>query len=358
MEAKSRVRGRIAFMEVEAALNLPPISLDVSNSDLEQVGVALSKATGKKVIVAGSTKVAGHFDVHKKDVPFWDVFEELRKQQPVWLRYSRPTDTAYLGADFPGQAVSLTPARFSGVHITTTASLVGPGNNGNRVTLTIGAGLDPRIIGEGSIALASVKDNAGREKSLRAYGNEPMVYTGTWTETPEALQDLKSISISGKLRLNVQVGEDKVVLDHPQTQINTPVTVAGHSATLIMFDVRPAGADGKRTLTIGAMLPDSPTARIPGLSTSDPPVPVAPANRGDFAELTVGPPSPGYVVLFDAVDATGKVVWTGRQRPGEAMGFASANVTAVMQEPLHVIVRSGVLREVTIPFEFKDVPVK
>ena len=99
-EAKARLEARIAAMEIHNLLNPPPISLDVTNASLDEVAAAINKQLGSaaSVLSAGG---AGKFTLHADQQPFWQVIEQLNRQNPLTISTPSSSSFAY--------AVRLTP---------------------------------------------------------------------------------------------------------------------------------------------------------------------------------------------------------------------------------------------------------
>lgn len=88
-EVKSRLMVRIDKIDEESALSPPPISIDVKNATLPEVGAALTKAG---VPIDGMPPKAAEkddrFTLTAVEQPFWEIIRQLSSQHPLAITSS------------------------------------------------------------------------------------------------------------------------------------------------------------------------------------------------------------------------------------------------------------------------------
>jgi hypothetical protein len=69
-----------------AAINPPPISINIVEANAAELGAALSKATGKQIAVSPVRSAAGRsatYTLTADQQPFWEVFLQLHRQHQL-----------------------------------------------------------------------------------------------------------------------------------------------------------------------------------------------------------------------------------------------------------------------------------
>ncbi len=343
-EAQTRLRGRVELLDDLRVTSTPPISLDVRDAPLADVAAALAKATGQAMTTSISPANANERYTLKADnLPFWEIHRQLSAQHPLWfnvgvndIRINRDNvawrdENLVRGMAVFIQDVKAPPTPRAGAAVNT------------RYTSTLGLGIDPRIciLQLKPPEFANITDNAGTRWTATpesAYTStislgRGIAFTRPFTLEPAAAAVGKTIpALRGAFPIVVQSAVESKSLDPAKDALNMPFILGNLQISVTQCSV----ADGSPGVNATIKF-DLAVHVAPGKDTDPPPFPIGP-------------------VTVNILDATGKTVIV-RTLP---LGFIGtmANALSVPATP-PVTMRLDVttaVREVKVPFEFKDVP--
>src|SRR5207253_118573 len=80
---RPRVTPVAAPSEVRFSADLPPITARGTDMTLEQVTATLSTALGPQPTLKAVTGSNNRFTFDAKDKPFWEIFQDLARQNPL-----------------------------------------------------------------------------------------------------------------------------------------------------------------------------------------------------------------------------------------------------------------------------------
>lgn len=338
-EVKARLLNRYEQIEEDAALNPPPISIDVKDASLAEVAAALNKAMGERMSAAGAgfTTVdngpgGSTYTLKAVDEPFWDVFMKLSKQGEIQVQ-------PYQGLQLIRSNTGIRRGVVSGPFCVYAQSLsyqrtvdlqkdVGEELQPASLMLSYGVAIDPRVqlIAYTTPVLSSVMDDAGNEllkAGFTAGGNRVSSLRRQWSFPTSIPLEIvpggkKIVSAKGVMRGTVMVSQQEIEVADLEKQGNTPIEIRGRKVTFTKFELK----DGRVAMS---------AASDPGVRGAD--------GQVERTGMTL-------------VDAKGRTVYTGSLQGGFSGTFGgqfTGPIKAVLTVPTKV-------KEVEVPFELKDLP--
>ncbi len=313
--------------------NPPPISLRVANASPDMVVEELRKALGKTCHIQLETpnsnpNVAYNLDV--KNVPFWEVIKALEAQAPMGMVQTDNIGNGMEGLVLNPQSGGIFrfqtngPAMLYASNITFSKSgtgLLNAGVQGNaRYSLTLGTAVDPRIkvTRYYPVTVTGAVDETGRNLAIPTMGNSPSdAPTNYWQSSISftALEPrAKKATFQCQVRFVAQLSETTVTVEDATQKAGQSITLGDRSLRLVRCEVQ--------------------------------------ANRL-YIQIAEDAPQPqGQPIAFTLVDANGK---------SNSMTVQSTQTTSVSLvnyvAPYRLVFRSSDrTRELTFPFELKDVP--
>jgi len=346
-EVKFRLRARLTEIEEELAYSPPPISLDVQNATLNDVAEALGKAMDMHLETWPPQQMGGQgrptWTLAVKEKPFWNVIMELQQQRGMGLqdingqlRLMEGDRGIHAGKVFGGLCVfpqSITRSRTANLQAEPGGQL-----QPEQMSLSFTALLDPRVAVSNSRApeVTKVVDDLGNvlheepEEAAPVRWNNFGQPTHTWGQSVQLTipqkPGRKIASVQGRLRLVVQLATEKMEVTEVEKKINTPLNIGSRTVTFQQFEPQPDNNSVRFNMQASAQ----PRINQPGteLDAANAPVTVA------------------------FIDSTGKFIWGQTIQGGSGGSFGGQFVP-----PLKVVLSAPTkLREVTIPFELKDLP--
>jgi hypothetical protein len=230
-EVKARVIERVEGLDEEAALNPPPISVDMEHLRFPQMVDALGKATGRTLVQ--TTGGGGFYTLHAKEMPFWDVMLALDKQSELAVGDRSELSPAMIGG-------GLSSGRRVGEALVGEADIRQAASGGPQAWLVCHVMLDPRIcvLQKGGAVYSSIVDDAGQSWTPPAGSADGFqrVEPGEWSFwlasvlAPRA--GARKISAAkGVGRFIVQVARDEKVVADLGKQGTTPIDIGRFSVS-------------------------------------------------------------------------------------------------------------------------------
>jgi hypothetical protein len=328
-EVKSRLASRVAAIEDELAMNPAPLSVNLKDSSLYQVCTAL-RAAGLIVDSAPARPDEPLYSLDAKNLSFAALIQQLNTQHPLEISggYGAPT----LSPTPPSRQIFFTPqAMLMNRWI---SPVGGAGAPGNRYVMSLGVLIDPRVMIAGCVAqFDRAEDERGNPIAFQLVDLSPPP-SALWSHSMslEVAAGSKQIKVAkGVLKVTIALRQDTVEFDDPEKHVNEEIKLGkGASLTIQSFE---ATADSvKWTCGMGPR-PDVIEAALASHQIDAP------------AELKVA----GRLI-----DATGRTITTVHANGGG--GISGKNVAKLpIKLQLTVPIKT---REVIIPFELHDLPLK
>jgi hypothetical protein len=350
----TRPATRPAFLSAEewAAINPPPISIDIKEANAAELGVALSKATGKIIAVRPQLSASGRnarYTLTASQQPFWEVFLQLDRQYHLSAIPQRdseePADLTVISGGVLSPIVQARPSYIAqqknvvlvgGVLIYSPfIQNLGTASPGH-LSFQWQVAVDPRIeVQDATFSLDGLVDDQGNVLAW-SFGMAPNSLTSPsavrrdwWIRQglliPENMGG-KIPSIKGKVTLVVVEEEQTALIESPETRLNQAITALGATLRITRLDSSVGGGRGRGTLEV---------ERVP---------------RSDAAPDNSPETLPLRLALADAKD---KQIWWGNLSRGVAGGRYPGPMTLPLKLEVAVATKT---REITIPFEFTDLP--
>ena len=351
-EIKARLTARLAALQEDIAANPPPISVNFKDATLTEVADTLSKALGIKLHING-VGANVRYTLSATDKPFWEVFLALSRQYGLSLQ------------DMGGQLCLMTqgsqgwrtgliagPVAIIPQAITrqrTAALQNAPGTElgAENMSLYCTALIDPRvrIVKYAPLVFTEIIDDAGNtllRRSDTPVANADLIDASGRSILPQAayasLQIPKKagtriVSAKGFIQLLVQIGEEYVEIADLEKKNGQSFDVAGRTVRVSHFLVQGTPKNSSINLNMDLV--------------STPPNPAANLNPNGMNAATAA-----TGVTATLIDADGKSVFTTTIR-GSSSASVSGSYTAPFKIRLSVLTKT---KDITIPFELKDLP--
>jgi hypothetical protein len=409
-EVTLRLREVLSVLESIEATTTAPISVDFKDASYSEVGAALAKATGASIEGDNLTSL-DRFTLSAKDRLFWEVIDQLCEQHSISLAerdaLTLKPRTGDAGprhrAVVRGVLFSAAEPKNDGIVNMRVAAGVAPRAT-TRLTMSIGVAVDPRLtVYQARLpVLVSAKDELGNEITPQAdeerAAKENMDWTSRiWDRTipligPQPMGKL--LSMRGKVSFSVEMRGETAEIADPARHIDEITKLGNISVTLkqvltaveanpppggglravgIKLEVSPGDRMGKAPES-GPLVADGDFIRTPNFSTRMG-LPmrgrsegrVMAADGGDAVVMdgmyrfdSAAPSSPGLdsaPLAITVLDGDGNEILTRKITVNSPSTIILATRTS-SKEPAKIKLRSGAVREVIVPFEFKDLPVR
>ncbi|HVS71719.1 MAG TPA: hypothetical protein VHQ47_10735 [Phycisphaerae bacterium] len=255
VEVKERLMNRVEALEVEAAVNPPPIDFDVESGSIRDVADALQKATGVPWLTWNQGGPPQLFTLHAKDKPLWEVFMALNAQHGITLQQSNEIQLI-LNSQTIRHGQVQGPLLFYPLTLSRVLDLQASGHlpDGDippdansaapHLEFTFGVLGDPRL----KIAKAWMPEiTEAVDDKGNVLSRTPPQYN-TWMGAPVVLQQQtseswplpenlgKKITVKGTMKLTLVVAETTVEIPDMVKQGKTPIVVGNEQVVWDKFE--------------------------------------------------------------------------------------------------------------------------
>ena len=311
--------------------NPPPISLSVTNATLDTVTEALRKSLIPSCkLQANNSQSDRKFTLDAKNVPFWDIFKSLAAQNPMEIVPANDAGTTGLVLNGSGAGVYRFerngPAILYPISIVYAKSSSGQANPADHVAATynfeLGAAVDPRINVTrcAPVDVLSAVDEQGRKLALPAvsaatnYMDAPTNGWNTSVDFPAPEPPAKRATFKCQIRFAVQLPELTATVEDATQKTGQIVTLGERRLRLVRCAVQ------ANQLSV-QIAPETPEPQSPP-------------------------------IFCTVIDANGRSI----SLPTQADTAHNIPLTSFVA-PYRLVFRAPErTRDVTLPFELKDVP--
>lgn len=344
-EVRAGLQGRIDTIDDVLALQRPNISLEFSEARLADVAEALTKALGVKIGRDYASDDFWTFSLSAKDISFWEVERLLSERRPVYIACQYSDNLRLANDDREWVSVDI----HEGVKCLISPIRKAAQNQGAPVKYecTIGVRADPRI--------RILESQAPRFRPARDDQGNAWAFTSQFTEprrigfSPQYLASVvhslvvdapktagKMIgSLRGDVTMIVQVEEERAVIDEPAKHAGEAFAVGNVKVTLDKFQLKDAPAGVGKMFYFGLSFASNP------------------ANPQEVLE--------DPLCDCEFVGADNHVIFRHTYfEKVHSTGDASVGpvVDTKIVEPVRVVITApSKVRRITVPFEFKDIPI-
>ncbi|HVX86141.1 MAG TPA: hypothetical protein VH253_15260 [Phycisphaerae bacterium] len=250
-EVKDRLLARVDALEVEAALNPPPIDLDLDNASLRDLSIALEKATGIPWHTWNQGGPPQPFTLHAHEKPLWNVFMALNAQHGLRLQ---PSGDVELLLDPQGvrRGDLQGPLLFYPLKLARSLDLQAPdGDNppdstaaSPHLEFSFGVMGDPRLKIAKSFTpqITEAVDDKGNvlfrgQPQFNSWSSGGQILVDTESSTWPIPEDPgKKITVKGTMKLSIVVSETTVEIPDMVKQGKTPIVVGDEQIVWDKFE--------------------------------------------------------------------------------------------------------------------------
>lgn len=343
-EVRARLAARVAAIEEEVASNPPPVSLELKGASFDVMVDALSRITGTRLDsrpprVPVPENYVYTLSAHEE--PFWQVFQKLSAQDGFRFVYEGGGRLGRFGPDWKEGAIvgpvavfplAIERRRRSQLQVDRSKAI-----EPETMSLEYIVAVDPRvrIIDFIDCDITDVIDDRGNV--LRKAQFEKFM-GGSRGFSQDETFELKSVSLlipsklgktiasaKGQASFRVPVVQEKVDIADPENKVGQEFKLAGTTVTLKRFVVQ-----GSRAAVTGVEM--------------------------DFEGKENADAKPGYAepaVAYVVTDARGMPVCNGTFREKASVEADEGHFSGPVV--LHLSIPTKI-KEVTVPFELKDLP--
>ncbi len=247
-EVRQQLLVRVHDIREAAAVNPPPVTLELENATLGETVKALNKAAG--LSLAAGADSGGRFTLHAREEPFWEVWFALNRQGS--LAAPRDGRTVHMGSQGPTRGAVTGPyaafAQEIGYERTVNYQKGGAAGAGT-LTLAYGVAIDPRlrVLRYSPPHLTSVVDDAGHERlvpaavqtSLQPAGREWMYRDSVALSVIPGGKEI--VSAKGTMHVTLIVSQEQVEVPDMAAHVGMPIVVGGQRMIFSKFQMPPGG---------------------------------------------------------------------------------------------------------------------
>ncbi len=344
-EVQARLLEAVALLEEIEATDPPHISADLDQVALTRIAATLTKSLGTPIASAGADDA---YTLKVKDVSFPEIMQILNRQHPLWLqsatpapRLSRLTGVWEQSITWRGFGIFI---RDGALPAPLGAAKIAVGRDGKPAVagaryFILGTIADPRIrlVQFNAPEITSIVDDVGNHWLANPVGNATISPLASHECVLAQRVQLfvpgypgkQVASVRGQMTAEVALDEDHIVVDNISEMLNKPIRAGDCDVTIQNLSV----ADDKRGKMVLANMSYKP------------------------AVTTASSPLTKIVAAITVQNADGQVLISYGLQRGLAGGV---NLAAPMigKEPLKIIITAPTrTKTITIPFEFKNLPI-
>lgn len=370
-EVQSRLLKILSEAEVDIALRLPGISLDLKDATLAQVAAAINQSAGSVVVTADEREPSPTFTLKSQNLAFWDLILQMNAQHVInFVPSSIPLDevsphTPVRLSAVPQNLVGLSTSNCRVVNgFLMTVALyrsnpkpeLRPSEAHAQILLTVIP--DPRIsVAKFSeiLQISTITDRSQKTlaRDIVILKSRPMldatqpipIFYSRAQMTPSGATSRELGELRGSVKIAVAVAEERFIID-PSQSLNKPIRLPMGTITVTRFEETaiPRGrfANPSKGLALAAEASLKPTDEM----------------------ATIAP------VMLRPIDSEGRVVpprFSG-QILNDMDGQPLVSSLAVLDKASHTLLVDGAtgpfkleittaksVCEIALPFEFKNV---
>jgi hypothetical protein len=353
LEIKGRLATRVNAIEEDLATNPPPISVELKDATIADVADEVSRALGIKFDTYPprnqGLNLNDTYTLSATDRPFWEVFLDLTHQHNLGF-YNNGNQTmlsgqmgqSYASGSANGPLLIL-PTNLNRQRSINFQNPNGPIASSETMYFNCTLMLDPRIrlVKYAQPQFTEVVDDLGNilfnqpanmQPTNEIVGGSRIAFQmsmGTSLKVPEP-RGTKIASAKGVFRAVIQTADEHLDVSDIEKKIGQSFDFGGYTMRL-------------RSFQITSDNPNSPINVNLYINTE---------NSGARVMLPGGGVSQPPIINLSLIDATGKVVYSTTTRGGTSLS-TSGNMTLPLTMRLSAPSKT---KEITIPFELKDLP--
>lgn len=379
-EIKARLREQVGRMDDRLVIEKPPISLEVRDASLPQVVATLERSLQVKLSPAGPFDTDERFTLKAGDQPFWEVIWALGRKRAFGM-------TAVGGVVDPPQFAQVSFAHQQAVHGVAIMANNAQMLPDSRISIRVGAGLDPRIavVDFNPLIIDDVRDELGNRYTPEVTPQAAkLLLAGKAMDSPQARYYQaktwgfavsgtpgNSLTVRGSVSLQAEMERKTVVIEKATDHMNEAMPLGDSTVTLRNI-IR---SDPKAEKTLAGFVvqikpndstilpPEPPEVKIKDNGIELGGVRTVAGTRmvldseGTGGGFFMGPAASGEKTRIQITDAKGRPIADYALPRG--LPITSVHVAGgIFQEPLKFTFTFPTrTREVKVPFELKGIAI-